>query len=248
MALIKNQIACMAIQETGRRLAEVFNELSLLSKIGMTTEALDKIVRVLLAKSNLVSQALGYKGFPAACCLSLNDEIVHGIPKSSVVISEGDLLKIDICVSYKGYCADMARSYSIGNDTHNVLIERGEESLKAGISNCLVGNYMGDLGHAIQTVIEKYNYSVVTSFCGHGIGKHMHEEPEVPNWGAPRTGMKLRHGMVLAIEPMLTVGSEKLFIDKDKWTARTCDGSLAIHIEDTVIITENGPIIATQLH
>ena len=195
--------------------------------------------------------AFGYHGFSGYSCISLNDVVVHGIPSAKIFVKEDDLVKVDICVSYKGFCADMARPFYKKNLEAGSAIERivacGQYALAAGFAECYAGNHLGTLSHAIEQQIISKGFSVVTSFCGHGIGKKMHEEPLVPNYGIKGKGMLLKHGMGLAIEPMYCLGSADLVIDPvDKWSAKTKDKMLTGHIEDTVIVTEQELIVVTR--
>jgi len=187
--------------------------------------------------------------FPANLCMSLNDEIVHGIPSEAKKLSSGDLISIDFGVYSQGFYGDSAISVAVGeagDDVHR-LIKNAEESLAAGILEAKPGNRMGDLSSAVQEVVEGAGYNVVREFVGHGIGRDLHEDPQVPNFGTRGRGIKLKEGMVIAIEPMINAGGPGVKLDSDGWTARTRDGSLAAHVEHTVAITKDGPVILSRL-
>jgi len=201
-----------------------------------------------IKRFGMISETCGYKGYRHATCISVNDEVVHGIPHSEKVLLDGDIVKIDICASLDGYCADMARSYVVGVPHASVrdFVQVAQTALDAGIARAIVGGRLSDISAAIQQTVERAGYGVVRDFAGHGIGKVMHEEPEILNYGAPGRGPLLRAGMTLAIEPMITMGDWRVFVAEDGWTVKTKDGSLAAHIEDTIVITELGPEILTR--
>lgn len=249
MITIKNKQAIQKMEEAGTMLSAFFLEIPSLLRVGMTTLELDSTMESILKSRGLISQAKGYGGYKYATCIAVNDEVVHGVP-SARKLAEGDLVKVDICVSYKGYCADMARCFFVGgvaaHSKAQDLVHVAQLALDEGIKYAVAGNRLSDISHAVQTVVEKHGYGVVRDFAGHGIGKKMHEEPEVPNFGKPGEGPLLRVGMALAIEPMITLGDYRVFIEKDGWTVRTKDGSLAAHVEDTVVITQDGPKILTR--
>ncbi len=252
MILRKNNHAFSIMREAGKRLASVFQEIPGQLCVGVSTLELDAFIEKRLLASGLYSQCkgYGYPPFPAAACISVNDVIVHGIPSGQKLLKEGDLVKVDICASYNGYCADMARSYFVGealSDEAILLVKTAYESLDAGIDKIRVGNRISDISFAIQSTVEAQGFGVVRDFAGHGIGKKMHEEPEIVNFGAPGKGPLIEVGMAFALEPMITLGGYAITMDDDKWTARTADGSLAAHVEDTVIVTDHGPEITTRL-
>ncbi len=248
----KNNYAMSLMREAGRRLARIFEELPDLLKSGVTTKDIDAFIEKKLHISGMHSECKGYghPAFPAVSCISVNDEIVHGIPRADRYLSEGDLVTVDVCASYNGYCADMARSYFVEkapSDSAIQLVDAAQRSLDAAIQKAQVGNRITDISFAVQQVVENAGFGVVRDFAGHGIGKKMHEDPEILNYGVPGKGPLIDIGMAFAIEPMITLGNYKVIIDADKWTARTADGSLAAHIEDTVIVTNDGPEITTRL-
>ena len=209
-----------------------------------------------LVAAKLYSQCKGYPNasgvpFCGVACISINDEVVHGVPSKHKVIQEGDLVKVDICASSNGYCADMARCYFVGTGPNaqvaRELVDAAQQGLDRGIAQAVIGNRIGDISSAVQRAVEQRGFQVVRMFAGHGIGKKMHEDPEILNYGQPGKGPLIEEGMAFAIEPMITQGSYQLTIDSDGWTARTRDNKLAAHIEDTIIVTENGPEITTRL-
>jgi methionyl aminopeptidase len=248
MIIIKNKRAIDYMRQGGKKLARVFDIIRPMLTVGTSTVAIEKTVVALLDKENLKPESRGYRGYQHALCISFNDEVVHGMPHADKIMHEGDVVKIDICASLHGYCVDMARSYIIGYTSQKVLqfIETVQAALDAGISKAMVGNYLSDISAAIQHEVERNGYSVVRDFAGHGIGKSMHEDPEILNYGKPGHGPLLRAGMALAIEPMIAMGDYQVFVASDGWTVKTKDGSLAAHVEDTILVTEQGPEIFTR--
>jgi methionyl aminopeptidase len=246
--IIKNKLAIERMKVAGHKLASIFDKLSAFVQEGVTTLSLDATVEKFLREEGLRSECKGYGGYKHVSCISVNDEVVHGVP-SLKQIKLGDLVKIDVCASWQGYCADMARCFSVGPMSPEIqkFVVIAQESLDVGIKKMYAGNRLGDISHAIQQVVESAGYGIVRDFAGHGIGKKMHEEPEILNYGDSGTGPILRLGMAFAIEPMITLGSYEVYITEDKWTVKTEDGSIAAHVEDTVLITENGPEILTRL-
>lgn len=249
MNLFRRPVDVKKMIETGKRLSDIFNQFTMESFIGKTTKEIDLKVAELLEKNKLTSQAYGYHGFPGYSCISINDELVHGVPNNEKIVTEKDLLKLDICAKHDGYCADMARMYAFfeNNETYKKLLECGEKSIQVALENMKLGNRIGDISSAVEKTILDHKFSVVTDFTGHGIGKSMHEDPAVPNFGFAKTGERILIGMALAIEPMYCeFGSDIIISKKDKWTAITKDNGLAAHIEDTFVLDENGPIIVTR--
>lgn len=249
MITIKNKMAIQKMARAGRMLAGIFVDLTSYISSGVTTHDIDNFVAQKLKEAGMVSKMKGYRGYKHVTCVSLNDQVVHGIPSKSVVITDGDLVKVDVCAAFDGYCADMARPFVVGKCTKEIelLIEAAQVSLDAGIAQAYVGKRLTDISAAIQCEIEKYGFSVVRDFAGHGIGKQMHEDPEILNYGAPGRGPVLYSGMAFAIEPMLNQGAYQVYIGNDGWTVYTQDKSIAMHIEDTIAITDNGPQILTRL-
>lgn len=249
MITLKNNDAIAKMRIAGKLLAEMFE--LLLSQIipGMSTLDIDSLIESYINKNVLISCSKGYMGYKHSSCISLNDEVVHGIPSSKNIVKDGDLVKVDVCASYKGYCADMARCFFMNQVSSEVmqLVNVAQLALDKGIDKARSGNRLGDISHAIESEIKSYGYGIVREFAGHGIGAKMHEDPEILNYGSPGTGPTIKVGMAFAIEPMITLGKHNIFIEKDGWTVRTVDGKFAAHVEDTVIVTENGPMIITRL-
>jgi len=189
----------------------------------------------------------GYRGYPYSVCVSINDEVIHGFPIKEKVFKEGDVVSIDIGIIYKGYYSDMAYTVPVGDvdDKKRKLLEIGEKILFQGISEAIIGNRIGNISNAIETNTLKNGYSVVKDFIGHGIGRKLHEEPEVPNFGSKDNGPILKDGMVIAIEPMICMGKGEVYVTNDGWTVKTKDREISVHFEHTVAITENGPLILT---
>jgi len=250
MIIIKNKLALQKMAIAGQKLAKIMNLVSEQIKEGVTTLELDQLVVQYLKNAELVSCTKGYLGYRHSTCISVNEEVVHGVPSKEKKIKNGDLVKVDICASYKGYCADMARCFFVGgiyNPEAQKLVEVAQRALDMGIAQARVGNRLGDISAAIQREVEKNGFGVVRDFAGHGIGKKMHEEPELLNYGESGKGPVLRAGMTLAIEPMITQGGYEVCIMQDGWTVRTEDKKLAAHVEDTIAITQDGPQILTRL-
>lgn len=251
MIVIKDKKAQTLMKQAGKLLCEVFQELALEIKAGNTTLDLEKFIAQQLERRNLVSQSLGYRGYKYVSCISINDEVVHGLPSSQRILASGDLVKVDVCAALNGYCADATRCFFV-DEAPSVeaqhLVNVTQESLDAGIAAAINGSRLGDVSSAIQQVVERNGFSVVRNFAGHGIGKRMHEDPEILNYGVSGTGPLLKSGMALALEPMVNVGGYEVYVAADGWTAKTADGSLSAHIEDTVLISDDGPYITTRMN
>jgi methionyl aminopeptidase len=236
------------MRESGRILAEVLDLVVARLRPGLIEKELDETARNEFKKRGVIPTFLGYAQppFPATICLSINDAIVHGIPGKRE-ISDGDIVSIDIGCTYKGFVADMAVTVGVGNVSPEAqrLIDVTKEALWCGICAARGGSRVGDIGHAIQTRVEAEGFSVVREYVGHGVGRQMHEDPQVPNYGNPGTGTVLRPGMVIAIEPMVNIGEWRTKKDADKWTVRTADGSLSAHFEHTIAITEGEAEVLT---
>ena len=248
MILLKSARELERMRQAGRILAEVKDRLRALVRAGITTREIDVDVEAFIISRKARSAFKGYRGFPATVCTSINEEIVHGIPSSKRRLKEGDIIGLDLGCIVDGYYADCAITLPVGPVPARVqeLLDVTRESLDKAIVQCRVGNRLGDVSHAIQSHCESHGFSVVRAFVGHGIGKQLHEEPQVPNFGEPGRGPLLKSGMVLAIEPMITMGSWEVRVLEDRWTAVTADGSLAAHFEDTIAITEDGPDVLTR--
>jgi methionyl aminopeptidase len=216
-------------------------------KVGISTLELDEIAREYIKSNDAEAAFLGFNGYPANICTSVNDVVVHGIPSTDVKLKNGDIIGIDIGVKYQEYYADTAWSWPIGDISENItrLLDTTQRCLYTGIKAAIPGNRVGAIGSAVQEIAEKNGFSVVRSLVGHGVGKSIHEEPQVPNYGRKKDGVILKSGMVLAIEPMINEGKYDVFTDRDKWTVRTRDGKYSAHFEHTVAITSEGPKICT---
>lgn len=236
------------MREAGRIVCEILDELEKAVAPGVTTWELDALAEKLIHQKGARPAFKGYHGFPACLCASVNEEVVHGIPSKTRKLAEGDLMKLDFGVVYKGYFGDSARTVPVGkvSPEARALVEATREALRKAIGAAVPGNRIGDIGHAVQSHVEGRGFSVVRDFVGHGIGKKLHEEPQVPNFGRPGQGMKLRPGMVLAIEPMVNAGTHEVQVLDDDWTAVTLDRKLSAHFEHTVLVTDGGPEVLTR--
>ncbi len=246
--VIKNKIAIDHMRVAGSLLAQVMNFTGTIVKEGISTFDLDCLIEEEMKRLGMKPECKGYAGYRNATCISVNDGVVHGVPSKEVILKSGDFVKIDIVGSIKGYCSDMARGFFIGEPTSIALklYDTAKRALDAGIRQAIAGNRLHDISAAVQKEVEKDGFGIVKCFSGHGIGRSLHEAPDVPNFGEKGTGPILLEGMTLAIEPMITEGDSEIKVMQDGWTARTVDGSLAAHIEDTVLITKNGAQILTR--
>jgi methionyl aminopeptidase len=248
MISVKSERELEIIRENARLLAEILERLVAEARVGTPTAALDRLAERLIREAGAEPAFKGYQGYPAAICASLNAEVVHGIPKDDRILSEGDLLSIDLGLRRNGLYADLATTVTIGEATPRArrLIEVTQEALEHGIAKASVGNRVSDISHAIGSYVESQGYYVVKKYVGHGIGRALHEEPQIPNFGPPGRGSRLRPGMVLCIEPMVKEDEGEVEVLEDGWTAVTPDGGLAAHFEEMVLITEEGPQILTR--
>ena len=214
---------------------------------GVSTKELDTLIREFIEKSGAKPSFLGYAGFPGSACISINDEVIHGIPSKKRILQEGDIVKIDVGAFYGGFHGDSARTIPVGkvSDEAMKLIEVTRNSFFAGVDMLKTGNRIGDVGHAIQSCVEKEGFSVVRRYIGHGVGRELHEPPDVPNFGTAGRGTRLCAGMTLAIEPMVNIGAPDVYELPDGWTVKTADKSLSAHYENTVALTSEGVIITT---
>lgn len=251
---IKNNIAQQRMINAGKRLASIFEQINFDFLINKSTLEIDLFISKKMEEKQIISLAKGYINssgdiYPSFTCISINNILVHGIPNKNVFVKEEDLVTIDVCGKYNGYCADMARTYSsFKNEIHKKLIDCAHESLNNGIEKAICGNTLGDVGYIIEKTIINYGFSVADTFCGHGIGENLHESPEVYNTGSVGKGVLLKKGMCLAIEPMICEKKSEIIIDNnDGWTAYTKDGGLAVHEEDTIIVSDDYPIVTTRL-
>jgi methionyl aminopeptidase len=245
---IKSRDEIALMREAGRIVSEILDELEKAVAPGVTTWDLDALAEKLIYQQGARPAFKGYHGFPACLCASVNDEVVHGIPSKRRKLREGDLMKLDFGVVYRGFFGDSARTVPVGkvSSEAQALVNATREALNKGIQAMVAGNRLGDIGHAVQSYVEIRGFSVVRTFSGHGIGRRLHEAPDVPNYGQPGSGMKLRPGMVLAVEPMVNQGTDEVMVLEDQWTAVTRDSKLSAHFEHTVLITEGGPEVLTR--
>lgn len=245
---LKSAVQIAKLREANLIVSGVLDELEAHAAVGVSTWDLELVARRRLKELHGESAFLGYRGYPAVLCASVNNVIVHGIPRKDVVLKDGDILSVDFGAFKDGWCGDSARTLLIGNVSAEAraLVDATRESLEKAIEQCVPGNRLGDIGWAVQNHVEKRGYSVVEQFAGHGIGRHMHEPPQVLNYGPAGRGPRLSAGMVLAIEPMVNAGGPDVVIEDDGWTAVTKDGSLSAHFEHSVAITENGPVVLSR--
>jgi len=233
----------------GQILADTLVLLRRAVRPGITTQALDELAEEFIRGHEGATPAFkGLYGFPRSVCTSINHEVVHGIPSAKRTLEEGDLLSLDVGVRYAGFYTDAATTVPVGeiDETSQRLLEVTEQSLEAGIAAATMGNHVGDIGNAVQGVVEKAGFSVVRELVGHGVGVEPHEDPQIPNYGKPRRGTKLAPGLTIAIEPMVNVGTAKTIVLPDQWTIVTADGSRSAHFEHTVAVTEHGPRVLTR--
>lgn len=249
MITIKSKREIDLMREAGRIVALAHQEIKKQIKPGITTKEIDEIVEKVIRENNAIPSFKGYGGFPGSACTSVNEQVVHGIPSKKVVLKDGDIIGIDIGAIYKGYHGDSAWSYPVGNISSEAqqLLDVTEQSLYEGLKMATAGNRLSDISHAIQSYAESFGYSVVREFVGHGVGKNLHEDPQIPNFGPPGRGTLLKAGMTFAIEPMINQGRKEVKVLKDNWTAVTIDGLLSAHFEHSILITEDECIILTAL-
>jgi methionyl aminopeptidase len=249
-ATIKRPAEIDRMRAAGSILAGILDVLQAEVRPGVTTGELDEIAARMIRDAGAVSSFRGYGSnppFPGVICASINDEVVHGIPSPRRRLDGGDIVSIDIGCIVDGWHADCARTWTIGvvPDEVTTLIDATRRGMEAGIAAAVPGNHLGDIGHAIESIAHEHGYGIVRPFVGHGIGRAMHEEPQVPNYGRPGAGLLIEAGMCFAIEPMFTLGADDVVVDGDGWTVRTADRSLSAHFENTVAVTEHGPALLT---
>ncbi len=247
MIQLKNSTQISAMIEAGRITGEALLVAREHVREGVSTKELDTLIRRHIEKCGAKPSFLGYCGFPGSACISINDEVIHGIPSEKKILREGDVVKIDVGAFYKGFHGDSARTIPVGkvSDEAMKLIETTRNSFFCGVDALKVGNRIGDVGYAIQSCVEKEGFSVVKRYIGHGVGRELHESPDVPNFGTAGRGTRLCAGMTLAIEPMVNIGTEEVYELADGWTVKTKDSSLSAHYENTVALTSDGVIITT---
>lgn len=247
--LIKNKIAIEKMRIAGKRLATILQDIGPVVVAGISTWDLDRIIEEKMRKSGLVPECKGYAGYKHATCISLSDGIVHGVPSKDLILKSGDFVKIDVVGSYKGYCADITRFFFVGNvcETAKKMAQTAQDALDAAIAKVAPGVKISEISACIQDKVEAEGFSVIRAFAGHGIGKDLHEEPEIPNYRKAGDDVVLREGMVLAIEPMISQRSHEVRVLQDGWTAKTADGGLSAHVEDTVLVVKNGSEVLTRV-
>ncbi|MCW6659647.1 type I methionyl aminopeptidase [Aerococcaceae bacterium NML191292] len=246
MITLKSEREIQAMMDSGKILAGIHVQLRDFIKPGITTKQIDKFVQERIEKAGAVAAQIGYEGYQFATCTSVNDEICHGFP-SNYTLKSGDIVKVDFCVDLNGAISDSCWCYAVGtiDEKHRELMEVTKEALYKGIEQAVVGNRIGDIGAAIQEYAESKGYGVVRDFIGHGIGPTIHEDPQVPHYGIKGKGLRLKEGMTITIEPMITTGTWKMKMDENGWTARTLDGGFCAQYEHSLAITKDGPIIMT---
>lgn len=248
MIVLKTKRELDLMREACRISANALKEAGRAVEPGVSTKEIDDIVRKYIQKQGATPSFLGYGGFPASACISVNDVVIHGIPSKKQILKKGDIVSIDIGAFIGGYHGDNAYTFACGDISKEAqaLLDATKESLYEGIKAAIAGNRIGDIGNAVQTYAEARNYSVVRDFVGHGVGAKLHEDPSVPNYGTPGRGVRLLPGMTIAIEPMITAGKYDVRVLDDDWTTVTVDGSLAAHFEHSIAITPDGPVIMTM--
>jgi methionyl aminopeptidase len=249
MIQLKSSSQIEAMKIAGRITGEALALAGEKVKPGVTTKQLDDIVRSHIEKCGAKPSFLGYGGFPGSACISINQEVIHGIPSSKRVLQDGDIVKIDVGAFIGGYHGDSANTFEVGNVSTEAkrLIEATKKSFYDGVANAVAGKRLGDIGSAVESCVQEYGFSVVRDFVGHGIGRDLHEMPNVPNYGRAGHGLRLMNGMTLAVEPMVCIGSPNVKVLSDKWTVVTCDSSLSAHYEHTIAITPEGVLLLTKI-
>lgn len=249
MIIIKSQREIELMKAAGKIVARTHEIIKPLIQPGITTKAIDEKVEEVIRSLGATPSFKGYGGFPGSACTSVNEEVVHGIPSPNKVLKDGDIIKVDIGAYYKGYHGDSAWTYPVGaiRESAKKLLEVTEQSLFEGLKYAKPGQHLSDISNAIQTYVESFNMSVVREFVGHGVGRNLHEDPQIPNYGRKGMGPLLKPGMTLAIEPMINLGNKEVKVLSDGWTAVTLDRSLSAHFEHTVLITDTGYELMTVL-
>lgn len=247
MIIIKSDQEIDLMRESGKVTGTILKELEDFVRPGISTDDINTFVESNIRKAGMIPTFLGYGGFPASACVSINEEVVHGIPDKKRILKEGDIVSVDVGSTYKGYVSDAARTYPVGavSETAAKLMEATKASFFAGIEYCKVGFRLSDISHAIQVSAEGEGFSVIRDFVGHGVGQNMHEDPQIPNFGRPGRGPRLASGMVFAIEPMICEGTFDVRTLSNDWTVVTLDGKLSAHYENTVVITDGEPELLT---
>ena len=249
MIIIKNSEQLKLMRIAGRITAEALVVAGESIRPGITTKELDNKIKRYIEKCGATPTFLGYNGFPGSASISINDEVIHGIPSDKIIIKEGDIVKVDVGARFRGYNGDSARTFAVGkvSDEALRLISVTEQSFYEAMKVAKAGNRIGDIGHAIEDFVISNGFSIVREYTGHGVGAALHEEPSIPNYGRAGRGARLYPGMTLAIEPMVNAGTERVKVRRDGWTVVTADGKLSAHYENSIAITESDPIILTQI-
>ena len=247
MIIIKSDSEIDLMRESGKVTGFILKELENIIRPGLSTADIDRFVEKTIRGAGMIPSFKGYGGFPASACVSINDEVVHGIPDKKRILREGDIVSVDVGSTYKGYVSDAARTYPVGevSDVARHLMEATRDSFFAGLEYCKVGCRLSDISHAIQQSAEGEGFSVIRDFVGHGVGQNMHEDPQIPNFGKAGRGPRLAKGMVFAIEPMICEGTYDVRTLSNDWTVVTLDGKLSAHYENTVVITDGEPELLT---
>lgn len=247
MVVLKTSRELSKMREAGRISANALKLAGQAVEPGVSTLEIDRVVRKYIEEQGAKPSFLGYGGFPGSACVSINEEVVHGIPKKNRILKSGDIVSIDVGAFFDGFHGDNAWTFACGDISAEVqgLLDATKESLFEGIKQAVAGNRIGDIGSAVQRYVEARNYSVVRDYVGHGVGAKLHEDPSVPNFGTPGRGVRLLPGMTIAIEPMINLGTHKVRVLDDDWTAVTADGKPSAHFEHSVAITSDGPVILT---
>ena len=249
MIIIKNSEQIALMKQAGRITAEALLVARDMIRPGISTKEIDTKIRTFIEKCGAVPSFLGYGGFPGSACISINEEVIHGIPSDRVILSEGDIVKIDVGARFRGYNGDSARTYPVGkvSDEALRLISVTERSFYEAMKFAKAGNRVGDIGFAVESFVISNGFSVVRDYVGHGVGKDLHEEPEIPNFGRAGRGARLYSGMTLAIEPMVNAGVQNVKVKSDGWTVVTLDGKLSAHYENSIAVTDSDPIVLTSV-
>ena len=247
--ILKTAEQIRLMKDAGRITGEAILKARDVIRPGVSTWEVDRVIHDYIVKCGAKPSFLGYAGFPGSACISVNSEVIHGIPSRKRILEEGDLVKVDVGALYRGYHGDSAKTFAVGRVTPEAerLIERTRECFYRGVAKAVAGNRIGDVGHAVQTCAEEAGFSVVREYVGHGVGSHLHEEPNVPNYGTEGRGCRLYAGMTIAIEPMVNAGSAGVRVLPDGWTVVTSDGRLSAHYEHTVAVTDDGPVLLTDV-
>ncbi len=249
MIIIKSSKEIDYMREAGKIVAETHEVLKEAIKVGISTWELDKIAEEVIRKHGAIPSFKGYGGFPASICASINEQVVHGIPSKKDILKEGDIISIDIGAIKHGFHGDAARTHPVGKASDEALrlIQVTKDSFFAGLEFCRVGFRLSDISHAVQTHVEKHGFSVVRDYVGHGVGRNLHEDPQIPNFGPPGKGPRLMKGMVIAVEPMVNMGTYEVKVLDDEWTVITKDRKMSAHYEHTIAITDGDPELLTTL-